>query len=435
MTALASGETGRAMLPPAGHGGRVGWCPGALRPMMVGDGLVMRVKPRGHRLSIVQARGIAAVAARRGNGVLTLTARGNIQLRGFDEAGWPAATAALAALDLLDATPEGEAVRNVVSSPLAGADPCATRQGGPAVAALEERLATDEALWRLPAKFGWSVDEGGSLPLGEVGTDVRFAAHVGFGTPRWTVALDGASERAEVPTDDLVAPAVRLAAAFLALCTAHALQPHRMRDLVAVCGASAVFARAGLSVAQHEADGRRPDTGIGLRRAGARSFVGAGPAFGLLDAATLDRVANFARVAGADAVRLTPWRSLLVAGLAEDAATVLAEQLAATALILDAADPRLRIAACVGQRGCRRGTTDVPADAARLAVLDLPGPLHVSGCAKGCARREPARATLVGRQGRYDLVLEGRADDPPVDHGLSPAMLATMLPARLEAAP
>ena len=39
-----------------------GWCPGALRPMASGDGLVVRVRAHGGRLSQAQARGIADLA-------------------------------------------------------------------------------------------------------------------------------------------------------------------------------------------------------------------------------------------------------------------------------------------------------------------------------------------------------------------------------------
>ena len=37
--------------------------------------------------------------------------------------------------------------------------------------------------------------------------------------------------------------------------------------------------------------------------------------------------------------------------------------------------------------------------------------IHVSGCAKGCAHRDKAAITLVGRDGRYDLVRNGRHSD------------------------
>ncbi|MGX1077699.1 sulfite reductase beta subunit-like hemoprotein [Bradyrhizobium elkanii] len=41
-----------------------GWCPGALRPMRSGDGLVVRIRPRAGRLDAAQAAGIAELAAR-----------------------------------------------------------------------------------------------------------------------------------------------------------------------------------------------------------------------------------------------------------------------------------------------------------------------------------------------------------------------------------
>ena len=43
-----------------------GWCPGALRPMESGDGLLVRVKPRCSALTLDQAEGIADIAARVG---------------------------------------------------------------------------------------------------------------------------------------------------------------------------------------------------------------------------------------------------------------------------------------------------------------------------------------------------------------------------------
>ncbi len=54
-----------------------GWCPGALRPMESGDGLVVRIRPRLAELAPYQMRGIAAAALRHGNGVIELTARAN----------------------------------------------------------------------------------------------------------------------------------------------------------------------------------------------------------------------------------------------------------------------------------------------------------------------------------------------------------------------
>ena len=114
---------------------RVGWCPGALRPMRVGDGLLVRIKPRGNRVTIEQAEAVANLSSRFGNGVLNITGRGNLQLRGATEDGFPDLIDGLAAAGLLDLSAEGEAVRNVVSSPLAGTDPAALLDIRPGVAA------------------------------------------------------------------------------------------------------------------------------------------------------------------------------------------------------------------------------------------------------------------------------------------------------------
>jgi precorrin-3B synthase len=39
--------------------------------------------------------------------------------------------------------------------------------------------------------------------------------------------------------------------------------------------------------------------------------------------------------------------------------------------------------------------------------------IHVSGCEKGCAHPHAAPITLVGRDGRYDLIRGGVASDAP----------------------
>jgi precorrin-3B synthase len=64
-----------------------GWCPGALRPMRSGDGLVVRIRPHGGRLSQAQAVGVLELADRFGNGLMDITNRANLQIRGVSDAG------------------------------------------------------------------------------------------------------------------------------------------------------------------------------------------------------------------------------------------------------------------------------------------------------------------------------------------------------------
>ena len=98
--------------------------------------------------------------------------------------------------------------------------------------------------------------------------------------------------------------------------------------------------------------------------------------------------------------------------------------------IVDADDPRLRVAACPGAPACMHGHRRVRDDATRWAALLPKGDgviLHVSGCAKGCARPAATAATLTATATGYDLILGGRAGDPPARRGLSSAEVAHLL--------
>ena len=98
-----------------------GWCPGALRPMQSGDGLIARVRPWCGAFSLAQASGLAEIAERLGNGHIDLTRRANLQIRGLREEGLPGLHDALDRLGLLDPDPATEAARNIMVGPLAGA--------------------------------------------------------------------------------------------------------------------------------------------------------------------------------------------------------------------------------------------------------------------------------------------------------------------------
>lgn len=62
-----------------------GWCPGAYRPMMSGDGLVVRVRPVLAGLSRTQILGLCDLATQYGSGLIDLTSRANLQIRGVGE--------------------------------------------------------------------------------------------------------------------------------------------------------------------------------------------------------------------------------------------------------------------------------------------------------------------------------------------------------------
>ena len=81
------------------------------------------------------------------------------------------------------------------------------------------------------------------------------------------------------------------------------------------------------------------------------------------------------------ALRVTPWRLILLEGGAA---------IPAPAFVTDASDPLMTTDACPGAPFCPQAQVETR-DIARALAPRVPGSLHVSGCAKGCARMGPGR--------------------------------------------
>jgi len=399
-----------------------GWCPGALRPMDSGDGLIVRLKLTGGIVAADLAMKIAHWSRRFGNGEIDLTARANLQIRGVADVTLHGLQDAIAEAGLLDGNPDGEAIRNVIVSPLAGLDPRAVLDIRPVVAALEARLAGDAKLYALPAKFCFAVDDGGGVGLGDVRADVRFEAVAG---PAFAIRLDGAPDEVLGPCrpDDVAAIAARLAGVFLG----RRGDARRMRDWVERIGAAAIADAASLSLIRHSRESGNPfqasapaDGWIPAFAGMTLRVIGVGLPFGRISAGSLQSLAQQAAEASATELRLTPWRTIIIPCPSGEAAERLAQTLPPDAFILDLADPRSRVAACVGAPACQSATTNVREDAGRLAPLvGKHGFMHVSGCAKGCAHPRPAPVTLVGNDGLYDLIRDGAPADSPALRGLT----------------
>lgn len=398
-----------------------GWCPGSLRPMMSGDGLVLRIKISGGRLDTGMLRAIAALGRRTGNGLFDLSHRANLQMRGLSDATVPEALDELGRLGLLPPDEASEQVLNVVAPPLAGCDPRAAVDGRAIVEALEAMLRADRALHALPGKFGFVVDDGAGLATTGVAADIAIEAVVEQGAAGVALRLAGAAHVAARVAPELAAPSAgALARAFLALRAPH--DARRMRSLVSATGAEHIFAQAGLPVTAHapRAAANSADV-LGAHALGQGAFVGAAAAFGRWRADDLDAFAAAVEAAGGRRLRLTPWRALLAVDLAPASAAGLARSLEGLGLIVDASDPLLRVAACPGAPDCGSASVGTHALARACAPL-LEGAaglvLHVSGCPKGCAHPRPAALTLVGRDGAFDLVVDGAPDAGPTVRGL-----------------
>ena len=422
---------------------RRGWCPSVARPMPTGDGLLVRLSLPADSLPPALLHAIASCARRFGNGLVDLTRRGNLQLRGLSEVTMPGLIEALSSFEGVASPHEAESLRDVMMSPLSGLDPKAICDVRPIVRALREKLAGEASLRALPAKFCFTVDDGGDFGLDQIAADIRFKARRESSDIFFMVALGGCEGEARgiggCAPSSVPEIAVALARTFLNLRGASKDAPRRMAELLKRTEIETLSRSVGLlSLSSHRSDIVEGAASPGLREPGPPitmiyrreedpASIGIAVPFGQLTADQLDDIANQTEAFGGE-VRLTPWRTIFVANRSAMKALNTDYRLENSGLITREPDPRLNIAACPGKPACARSTVLTRENARMLGSvaqglrLSSPGGvigLHVSGCAKGCARSAVTKATLVGRDGRYDLVIDGVAHDPPVREGLT----------------
>jgi precorrin-3B synthase len=386
--------------------------------MPSGDGLLARVRPWCGAFSLDEARGLADLAERLGNGHIDFTRRANLQIRGVREERVVDLQAALAAFGLLDRDAQIEAGRNIMVGPLAGIDPVERLDVRPIVRTLVRLLASDAALHDLPSKFAFLVDGGGRVSIAGERADVSLRA---AGS---AIAVGiGAEWIGSTSPDNAARVAVEAARAFLGI----AGNCNRVRELPAERFAEL---RSAMLAMLRPFDGGLPSVStrpLGVLALGAEKVaVGIAAPFGRIEAQQLHRLVAILDKAGASDIRLSPWRTLYVEARDRATACMLVEAAGAIGLVVDDANPILRIDACPGAPACRSSSVDTRDLAVLLARRKFDRTIHISGCAKGCARSEPAELVLVGEHGRYGVVRNGTARSMPeriVDAGQARALL------------
>jgi precorrin-3B synthase len=358
-----------------------GWCPGALRPMQSGDGLVVRIRPPLGHLTARQAQAIATAAETHGNGIIDLSARANLQLRGVTEASHPRLIDDLRAQGLIDPDIETESLRNLIVTPFRDA----------ATAALAATLTA--ALARmpgLPGKFGFALDTGPRPVLTQASADIRVERSL---DGRLILRPEGHPHGQ--PVTDLAADAIAMANWFVT----HGGATNGRGRMAALVAKGTIPPGCTLAPADPlpaPPPGPHPDGAL------------VALAFGQMRSETLQSLAALGHE-----LRPTPWRMLLLVG-ATAVPTI-------PGLITDPRDPILRVTACTGAPACPQALGDTRKLARQLVPhLVASQTLHISGCAKGCAHPAPADLTLTATDHGYDLIRNGTASDMPSLTGLTP---------------
>ncbi|MGI8904734.1 MAG: precorrin-3B synthase [Solirubrobacteraceae bacterium] len=356
-------------------------CPGVLRLHPAGDGGLARVRLPG---GILSAAGLAAVSksAALGNGLVELTSRANLQVRGLAEENAIAVANLLGAGGLLP-SPEHDRVRNVAASPLGGRHPASLAMTDRIVAELDAGLCADPGLGSLPGRFLFAVDDASGTVGGRV-PDVALVAQAGGG---FALVLAGARTDLVALPEGGARLALAAARAFLAVVEA-GRHDTAWRIAEVPGGAALVARRLGGRVVDRaprdRAGGGRLALGV-LAQADRGAAVTVLPPLGRLDHRMLDALVA---LVGGDCLRFSTWRTLTLVDLSPGDAHGVMAALGADGFVTTEGSGWWGLSACSGTGACARARVDVRAAAAVRARARAPGAPaeHWCACERGCGR-------------------------------------------------
>jgi precorrin-3B synthase len=405
---------------------RRGACPGLSAPMATGDGSLVRLTPTG-TIPLDAFTALCTAAQTHGNGIIEVTARGNIQVRGLNAGSARSFATAVSALNIAadDGVP-------VLCDPLAGLDPDEIINAGALATDLRVALARTSLAQKLSAKVSIVVDGGGRLGLDAIAADIRLRAEATNGTAILRIEAGG-QDIGSVGAEHGVEAARRLLGVL-----AERSSDVRARDVIAAeCAAPFRIVISNLlqtSTRPRESGDpaldsrlrgnerringiRRLADAIGMHRLRDSSFAcGVGLGFGHADAASLQRLIETANAAGASGIRTAPDRALLVIGLNDETLAPFASAAENLGFIRRPDDPRRYVVACAGAPICSSAHIAARAIGPVIAATSAPYldgsfKIHVSGCTKGCAHPVAAALTIVGTANGCALVADGSARD------------------------
>ncbi|OAL14392.1 cobalamin biosynthesis protein CobG [Streptomyces noursei] len=363
-------------------------CPGALRLHRADDGSLARLRLPTGVLTPRQVLALADATDRLGDGHLSLTSRGNVELRGLGEGCGLGLADLLRQADLLPSE-RHERVRNMVVSPLAG----------PGVqtwaARLDALLCAEEWTTELSGRFLFAVDDGRG-DVAALAADVTLLA-----APDGSALLRVADRTWRVAAADAPRAALAAAEAFLAAARRAGTGAWRVRELPAGQDVDVTQHLRRAAVAAEPAPDAAPP-------------AGGPPPPGVIGDGTVSVLARLGRVSSAqfrallpaEEVRVTPWRGFVLPGFPTRAAAE--ERLRAldgAGFLTRTDSPWIGVTACTGRPGCAKSLSDVRADARpRADAL----PVHWSGCARRCGHPQGAWTDMVATgEGAYQMTVQG----------------------------
>ncbi len=391
-------------------------CPGALQFSDMHDGPMIRLRFPAGIVTGQQLRALHSLSADAGNGLIDLTNRANLQIRGLTEISDPKIEAILHNNNLLPQQLWADRLRNIMADPVNPAD-----NGGliknisPLLAIkhpakeLDSRLQQTPSLKDLPAKFCFIIDNGSCLKISNQPHDIALRAYQDTEEIRFGLLIANHRVPLSVSKQQVAQFMIEIADFIChfgqSINRGHQILNHlglaaltkAIKDLAPYC-----TAQQQLSDSQPQAT---PPIGIFHERSAETITLGLGVPVARLTAEQLYCLMDLSRAAlsaipkqhGHDFIKLSPWQIIYVPDIPKRYANESLKIAQDSGFITDPSFLTTQVYACSGATGCPRTKANSKEEGLELtqhlalasnkqkAFTHKPIKIHLSGCDRGCA--------------------------------------------------
>jgi sulfite reductase (ferredoxin) len=396
---------------------------------------MVRIRIPNGLLNTEQVRTIARLAEKHGRGVADITVRQNIQLHWVTIESLPDVLQSLWSVGLTTTGACGDVARNITGCPLAGLDDEEIIDASPLALEIDRQLGGNSEFYNLPRKFKISITgcrHWCSYPeINDIGltattrlrdgkSEVGFTLRVGGGlstNPHLAVRLD-----AFIKPEQVVAVVRGVAEIFRASeVLRQSREKARLKFLFLEHGWTAetflaeLQQKIGFSLppgAREEAPGdiHRDHVGVHAQKQPGLVYVGASVLRGRITPQQLNLAADLAERYADGHVRNTVMQNLLIVNVREENGALVAAQLTAVGLPVQASPFARGTVSCTGSEFCKLALTETKSFARwlteeleeRLPAFEEQLKLHITGCPNSCGQHWIADIGIEGKKIKQD---------------------------------
>lgn len=378
-------------------------CPGVHKLTEMKDGYLARIRVPGGQLSAEKLSCLASAAEKYGAGVIDLTNRANLQIRGIKAKQQPNLLADLLAHELISKDPIHDRLRNIAIDPLSGlmreeidCYPLSTR--------LDKALIKLPCRGELSPKFSFVLDGGGPSVISGLRADMTLIANKRQQKlTSFELWLNGHQTPLQVSADALCETIIHWLSQLVALAAPKKL---RIKELIKDKSLQAIvnsLSDAECVLPNGPVKELQPQIGTKGQYKTKHLAVNLTLPSGRLFAFQASGLAELAERYSGGEIRLTPWQAVILPNVKETCISDVWEKSEQLGFLTQEAEQNLSIISCAGCKGCIHGGFETKMKALEirdnLADMAFPNPItiHLSGCEKGCATRQKTPYLIMQR--------------------------------------